>query len=134
MPATVFAFHFSFLKTLVVAGSAGVFGSVVSGILIKEIIVLYEWFLNKYFPNRSKKKFSRFNRFIIKAKHHFGIIGIAIIAPLISSIPIGMFFAIRFFGHTKKAILYMSISSVIWVVILYFTYNRFYTTFSHIFK
>src|SRR5277367_1997411 len=85
LPATVFAFHFSFLQTLIVGGAAGICGSFVFGFLSDEIIRLYEWFLNKYFPKRGKKKFTNKNRLLIKVKHYFGIKGIAVIAPLILS-------------------------------------------------
>src|ERR1035437_1793004 len=112
LPTTVFAFHFSFLQTLLVSGSAGICGSFVFCFLSDEIIRLYEWFLNKCFPNRKKKKFTKTNRLLISVKHYFGIKGIAFLAPLILSIPLGSFVAIRFFGHRNKTILYMSISSV----------------------
>ncbi|HWY38986.1 MAG TPA: hypothetical protein VNY73_10535 [Bacteroidia bacterium] len=58
----------------------------------------------------------------------------AIIAPLIMSIPLGSFLAIRFFGHRNKTILYMSISSVLLTIILYFTYNGFYDKLVDLFK
>jgi hypothetical protein len=134
LPATVFAFHFSFLKTLLVGGSAGICGSVVFGFLSDEVIYLYRKFLDRYFPRRQKKKFTRSARFLIGFKRYFGIKGMAIIAPLIMSIPLGSFLAIRFFGHRNKTILYMSISSVLLTIILYFTYNGFYDKLVDLFK
>lgn len=135
LPTTVFAFHFSFLKTLVVSGSAGICGSVVFSFLSEEALILYNFVENKLFPKKKKKKrFTGMNRFIIKAKKYFGIAGIAALAPLILSIPLGSFLAIRFFGHRNKTILYMSISSVLWTIILYFTYNGFYDKLKHLFK
>src|SRR5438067_88197 len=116
LPTTVFAFHFSFLKTLLIGGSAGICGSFVFGFLSDEMIRLYHWVLCKYFPKHDKRKFTKGNRRIIKIKHYFGITGIAVLAPLIMSIPLGSFLAIRFFGHRNKTILYMSISSVCWTV------------------
>ena len=126
LPATVFAFKFSFLQTLLVSGSAGICGSVVFGFLSKEIVKLWEWLMNRIVPNRKKKRLTKMNRFIIKAKKYFGITGIAILAPLVLSIPLGCFLAIRFFGNRNKTIVYLSISSVIWTILLYFLYNGFY--------
>ncbi len=124
LPATVI-FKFSFLKTLLVSGTAGICGSVVFSVLSKEIVKLYELFMNRYFPKRKKKKFTRMNRFVLKTKKYFGITGIAVIAPLFLSLPLGCFLAIRFFGNRNKTILYMSVSSILWTIILYFIYNGF---------
>lgn len=126
LPASVFAFNFPFLETLLVSGSAGICGSIVFGFLSKEVIVGWEWVLKKIFPNRQKRTFTKMNRFIIRAKKYFGITGIAIISPLILSIPLGTFLAIRFFKDRHKTVLYMSISSVVWTVALYFLYNGLY--------
>ncbi|MGZ3864216.1 MAG: hypothetical protein ACXVPN_13855 [Bacteroidia bacterium] len=135
LPTTVFAFHFTFLKTLLVSGTAGICGSVVFGILSKEVMVLYEWVMKKIFPGRKPpKRFTRMNRFVIKAKKYFGIPGIAVLAPLILSIPLGSFLAIRFFGHVKKTIVWMCITSIAWTIILYFIYNGFYESLSKLFK
>ena len=47
------------------------------------------------------KKFTRFNRFVIKVKHRLGIIGFCIITPAIISIPIGCVLMARFYPNTK---------------------------------
>jgi len=134
LPTTVFAYNFSFLETLLISGSAGVCGSVVFGYLSKEIIKLWEWLMNKLFPKRKKpKRFTRMNRFIIKAKKYFGITGIAIISPLILSIPLGSFLAIRFFGDRRKTVILMSISTVVWTIVLYFLYNGMYDKIKSVF-
>jgi hypothetical protein len=126
IPTTVFIFHFSFLQTFLVGGIAGIFGSIVFGFLSEEALILYDRAMNKFFPARKKKRFTRMNRFIIKAQKHFGLTGIAILTPLILSFPLGSFLAIRFFGNRNKTILYLSVSSVIWTILLYFIYNGFY--------
>jgi len=118
------AMKFSFLWTLLVSGSAGIVGSFIFGYLSKEVIELWQKISNKFFPNRKKKKtFTKMNRFLVKTKKYFGITGIALISPLFLSIPLGSFLAIRFFKDRHKTVLYMSISSVGWTVILYFFYT-----------
>jgi hypothetical protein len=118
---TALACHFSFLETLVVCSSGGIFGVVFFSFLIGAILKGINNFLDNYFPNRNlnKKKFTRKNRFIIKAKRSFGIIGIAAISPVILSIPLGMFLALRFFDDKRKIIFWMSVSVVFWTVSLY---------------
>lgn len=121
------ALHFSFIKTLVVGGVAGVTGSIVFTFLSEEIVVLYEKAMCKFFPNRKKPKvFTKTTRFLVKVKKYFGITGIAICAPLFLSIPLGSFVAVRFFGHPKKTAVYLSVASVAWTVILYFFYHGFF--------
>lgn len=133
LPASVFAFNFPFLETLLVSGLGGICGSIVFGFLSKEIIIGWEWVLKKFFPNRKKKVFTRMNRFIIWAKKYFGIMGIAILSPLILSIPLGTFLAVRFFKDRHKTVLYMSISSVLWTIVLYFLYNGLYDKLKSVF-
>lgn len=135
LPTTVFAFHFSFLQTLLVSGTAGICGSIVFGFVSDEALKLYERWMKKIFPDRKKpKRFTRMNRFVIKAKKYFGIPGIAVLAPLILSIPLGSFLAIRFFRNRHRTIIWMSIASVAWTIILYFVYNGFYESLSKLFR
>ncbi len=118
------AFKFSFLKTLLVCGSGGIFGSVVFGYLSAEVLILWTSLMKKFYPNKKKKKrFTKTNRFLVRIKKYFGITGIAIISPLFLSIPVGSFVAVEFFREKHKTVLYMSASAVLWTIILYFFYN-----------
>jgi hypothetical protein len=118
------AFKFSFLKTLLVCGSGGTCGAFVFGYLSEEVIILWARFMKKFFPNRKKKKrFTKTNRILVRIKKYFGITGIALISPPFLSIPLGSFVAVEFFRNRHKTVLYMSVSAVIWTVILYFFYN-----------
>lgn len=51
-----------------------------------------------------RKKFTKFNRKIIRIKHRFGIIGFSIITPAIISIPIGCVIMARFYPNWKITI------------------------------
>ena len=137
LPTEMFAFHFPFYKILLISIASSISSSVVSVYLSKELIILYEYILRKLYPNRPKKKImNKTNRFLIKAKHYFGIVGVSVISPLILSIPFGTFIAIRFFGYKNrvKTIVLMSLSAVVWTIILYFIYNKFYMYFLNYFK
>lgn len=126
LPATVFAFHFGFLQTLLISGTAGICGSIVFTFLSLEVVKLWDWLMKKMFPRRKKKVFTASKRFLIKTKKYFGIPGIAALTPFLLSLPLGCFLAIRFFNDRRKTIIYMSISSIAWTVILYFVYHGFY--------
>jgi len=129
------ALNFSFWWTLLICGGAGVCGSFVFGYLSEEVVILWRKGLDKFFPNRKPpKKFTRTSRFLVRVKKYFGIIGIAIISPLFLSIPLGSFVAIRFFGDRHRTVLYMSITSVAWTVILYFFYNGAFDSITALFK
>ena len=118
------AFKFSFLKTVLVCGSGGICGSFIFGYLSEEVLIFWSWLMKKLYPNRPKKKrFTKTNRMLVRIKKYFGITGIALISPLFLSIPLGSFVAVEFFRHKNKTVLYMSVSAVLWTVILYFFYN-----------
>lgn len=127
LPAAVFAFKFTFLQTLIICGSGGITGTLFFSFAIDGIIKGLSNILDKHFPNRNlgKRKFTRKNKIIIKAKKNFGIPGIAIISPILLSIPLGVFLAIRFFGNRNKVILYMSVSVIFWTILLYIIYTAF---------
>lgn len=79
----------------------------------------------KSVPKRRKFKWS--NRLIIKIKHRFGMVGLALITPTIISIPIGCIVCAKFFRHKQRKMLtLLLISVVLWALILtpvwYFVY------------
>ena len=51
---------------------------------------------------KAKKKFTRFNKFIVKLKRRFGIYGIAFYAPLFLSVPLGSIVTAKFYGKEKR--------------------------------
>ncbi|MCD6068579.1 MAG: hypothetical protein K0S33_3405 [Bacteroidetes bacterium] len=135
IPAAVFVFNFSFLETLIVCSSGSLIGVFVFTYLIEGILKLVNRVLDKRFPNRNrnKKNFTWKNRFIIKAKRNFGIIGVSAITPVFLSYPLGIFLAIRFFGDHRKTLIWMSVSSVAWTVVLYFIFHFFHASLQRFF-
>jgi hypothetical protein len=135
IPAAVFAFHFTFLETFIVGSLGGVTGIFVFTYLIDGILILMDRLMVKYFPNRKKNtiKFTRTNRFIVKTKKNFGIIGIAIISPPFLSFPLGIFLALKFFGHKGKVISSMCVSLLVWNALLFFIYHAFYDSLHRLF-
>jgi len=136
LPTAMFAFHFSFTKILLISLTSSIFSSVVSVYLSKELIMLYEYVMRKIYPNRQKRRMTKTNRLLVKIKQYFGVVGVSVISPLVLSIPFGTFIAISFFGYKNrvKTIVLMSLSAVVWTIILYFIYNKFYVHFLTYFK
>ena len=137
IPTAVFIFKFSFFETLLIAGGGGVSGVFFFTFLLSEIIKIYQRIKSNYFSSIKKRKkriFSFQNRFIIKAKKKFGIIGISIISPVLLSIPLGVFLCLRFFNDKISTIRWMCISVIFWTIILFFLYNGFGSFFENCFK
>jgi len=109
--------YMNYTKTaliLFVGGSVGTlvfyyFGTIISTYLDK--------LLNKK-NSKPKKTFSRKNRLIIKVKSSYGLIGLALLTPIIFSIPIGSLLAARFFSRNKYVLHYLLGSVIFWSLLL----------------
>lgn len=68
-------------------------------------------------PNHVRKKvFTRTNKIIVIAKQRFGLLGISLLTPLLLSIPIGCFLAVRYFNDKQRILFYMFGSILFWSV------------------
>ncbi|MES2397956.1 MAG: hypothetical protein V4549_18230 [Bacteroidota bacterium] len=68
-------------------------------------------------PNQIRKKsFTRKNKIIIIVKQRFGLLGISLLTPLLLSIPIGCFLAVRYFNDKQRILFYMFGSILFWSV------------------
>ncbi|MBC7865670.1 MAG: hypothetical protein IAF38_22030 [Bacteroidia bacterium] len=116
---------FNLLQTLASVAGGGVFSSFIFSFLFDGVIHWVSKILDKKFPNRklNKKKFTRWNRFIIKVKKNFGVVGVACVSTLILSIPLGTFLALRFFGGRKTVFMWFSIFTVFWTIALFYTFG-----------
>jgi hypothetical protein len=115
------AMQLNFYETLLSAGLSGITSSFVFTYVFDGAIKWLMKFLERKFPEKTRKrnKFTWKNRFIVRSKKNFGMLGIAIIAPVLISIPVGAFLGVRFFGDKKKVFLYLSASAVTWTIVLY---------------
>jgi len=107
-------------------GILGVFTFTFAGEMISK------W-LNKYFPKKNKKKFSRFNRFIVRIKKTFGLPGVAMLTPIIS-IPIGIFLSLSLTKDKWKIAFFMFISFLIWATFIFVPYYLFEINISELVK
>lgn len=130
IPAVIAVYGNNYFLALLSSCSGAIFGTIIFTYLSAGIMKAWDNFKDKWFTSKHPKKvFTKSNRRIIKVKHRFGLTGIAIITPILLSIPIGAFLAERFYKEKKKVILYLSVSAIIWCFILYFSFLFFYNSF-----
>lgn len=65
-----------------------------------------------------RKIFTRRNRFIILIRSKFGFPGLIILTPVLLSIPIGTFLAVRYYSSRKGLLGWLSLSVMVWSVVL----------------
>ena len=124
VPTAIAAFKGSYLKAILSLFAGSTFSTIIFTTLSDTIIRWWEKFKDRWFskPKHPKKVFTKFNRRVIKVKHRFGLIGIAMISAPILSIPVGSFLAERFYKNKKKVILYIAGANLFWSATLYFIY------------
>jgi len=74
---------------------------------------LNEHVFKKYFFKKARR-FSKWNRFLIKLKYSGGLPLVAFLTPIILTIPVGSLLATSFIHNRKKIVLYMAISVLLW--------------------
>ena len=99
------ALGFSFWKTIIVTVTGGWVGMTL-------FVSLGEFIVKKTMQRKekrraegklkNKKNFTRTNKIIVYVKRNFGLPGIALLTPLLLSIPIGSIIAARYFRHKSK--------------------------------
>jgi hypothetical protein len=73
-----------------------------------------------------KKIFTKRNRSIVKLWKKYGLVGIALLTPVILSIPIGTVLANSLVADKKKIFLYMFISISFWSIVMTFALDFFH--------
>jgi len=113
------AFGFSFLKT---------YTATVSGMMTT--VLVFSWFgkpirqwYNRFFT-RKRRKFTKTNRRFVYLWRHYGLIGVAMLTPVVFSPVVGVLLVTLWEKKRSKIIFWMLISSLFWGVIhikFYFT-------------
>jgi len=117
-PLAVLQFNFNFAETVLWTNVGGILGIYFFTYLSDKII---EWW-KRTFRKKRKKIFTKKNRRIVSVKQSYGLIGIALITPLLLSIPVGAFLMVRYYPRSKYKIAALIASNIIWSVI----YTLFY--------
>lgn len=135
IPAVIAIYKYNILMALLSSCTGAIFGTVVFTYLFAGILKWWDKFKDKYFKSKHPKKvFTKFNKRVIRIKHRFGLIGIALLTPIFLSIPIGAFLAERFYKDKRKVIIYLSVASIFWCFTLYFIFLFFYDSFKSMFS
>lgn len=106
--------NYSYYEVVVTLVSGGSFGIIVFYFFSNWINLL----LNKLIKRKKKKVFTKNTRRFVRIKNNYGLYGIALITPIILSIPIGSFLASRFFRHNKFTLPVMIAGVVFWAFLL----------------
>ncbi len=104
---------------------ANVIGGIIGIVLFTYLGTVMQEYMIRKFPRRFARKFTRSNRFLVKVKQKFGLNGIAVLTPIILSIPVGVLFALTL-THDKKKIMFTMITSMLfWAIVLFLPYYLF---------
>ncbi|MDP4267314.1 MAG: hypothetical protein Q8880_07765 [Bacteroidota bacterium] len=142
-PLLAFKYGFNFYQTILITTIGGISGVIFFYYLSEWLVKKYNIFyprIKAFFYSIKKSKsqkpahhhlhipgetfirevkiFTRRNRMIIRSKNKYGLIGIALLTPVLFSIPIGAFIAYRYFSHKKRTIGYLTLSVIVWSIIL----------------
>lgn len=122
-PLAIMVYKMGFWKTLLWINTGGILGIFFFTYLSKGVLIIWNGFRSKYFrtgkkkTTKTKKKFTRKNRIIIRIKNNYGMLGIAIANPILLSIPVGVFLAQRYYANRPSRFLYMIIANAVWSVL-----------------
>ncbi len=129
-PLAILEFKFSFFETILWMNIGGILGVFFFAYLSESLI---RWIKNLISqrkrklgivekPKKKKKIFTKRNRRIIRIKQRYGLIGIALTTPLLLSIPIGVFLAVRYYPRSRTKYVFLIGSNIAWS----FIYTSFY--------
>jgi len=122
VPATVLA-GYSFLNSVLITSIGGIAGFFLFFYIGEmKFIRLYfgklmDWIFKLLGIERvekEKKKFNKINRFIVKVRGRFGIMGLTFLTPCVFSIPLGSLLAARYYDKSPVTIPYMILSIIFW--------------------
>lgn len=120
-------FGFSFFEAVTVTSLGGFVGAVSFVLMSDKIIANIKkrriQKISEQADSRPKKIFSRKNKTIVSVKMRFGLTGIALLTPLLLSIPLGCFLAVRYFKNKQLILAYMFGSILFWSVSSYYLYK-----------
>jgi hypothetical protein len=104
------------METILYTNLGGLIGIIVSLFFSKGLI----YFWNKLSSQKpktwekAKKTFTKFNRRLVLLKSKYGMPGIAILTPVLLSIPLGTFLTAKYYRHKKSNFLFLFLSQVEW--------------------
>lgn len=111
---------YNFFESLLFGMAAGFLGNIIfvyAGDYLSRLIDKIIASVRGNRPKKIKKKFTKSSRRLVKIKSKYGLFGIALLSPLVISIPVGAFLAVRYYHNKKKIMLYMMASVAAWTLL-----------------
>ncbi len=118
-----YGFDHTFMETLLLTAAGASVGTFAFFRLGKRVI---EWFRLRYVRRRAerlarglapKRIFTRTNRMIVRVKRSYGLLGIALLPPILS-VPITAVIAAKYFRHDPRALPVLMSAVIAWSVVL----------------
>lgn len=117
---TIRLYNYNFVESMLFGLASGFIGTAAftyAGDYLNRLINLAGNRLRGNRPRKVRRTFTKTNRRIVAIKSKYGLIGIALVSPILISIPVGAFIAVRYFHNKKKILLYMMASVAVWSAI-----------------
>ncbi|MBK9177301.1 MAG: hypothetical protein IPM46_13405 [Flavobacteriales bacterium] len=121
--AVSYGFNHTYMQTIVLLACGGAAGTAIFYLLGVRIL---EWLRKRYVRRRAmrlakgiapKPSFTRTNRFIVRLKRSYGLVGLAVMPPILS-IPITSLLAAKYFRHDRRTLPLLLSAVVMWSVVL----------------
>ncbi|MBL4716037.1 MAG: hypothetical protein JKX95_05330 [Bacteroidia bacterium] len=110
-----FALSLSFIEIFFYTSLGGVLGVIFFSNFSEFIINTWV----KLFPQKKKKRvITKKNKLVVKTWKKYGLPGIALLTPILLSIPIGTFIVVRYKEPKKRIYLFMTVAVVFWSLVL----------------
>jgi len=97
--------------------------AIVGGGMIGTVIYLYVWELltkiyRKYFPKKTHHtKFYKHTRWVVRMIRKYELYGVAILSPLVLTLPVGCLIANQIEPNKWRIKLFMFVSLIVWTII-----------------
>lgn len=117
---TIQANQYNFIQSVLFGLASGLIGNVAfiyAGDFLNKLINRSLDYLRGNKPRKVKKRFSKGMRRLVRIKSRYGLFGIALLSPLVISIPVGAFIAVRYYHNKKKVLLYMMAAVAAWTLV-----------------
>lgn len=118
-----YRFDHTYWQTIMLLAIGGGAGTVGFYLLGKQVL---EWFRQRYAKRRAariarglapRRIFTRTNRLIVRMKRTYGLIGLAVMPPILS-IPVTSILAAKYFRHDRRTLPYLLTAVLAWSVVL----------------
>ncbi len=109
-PIGMVAAGYSFWTTIIITSTGGALGAIVFFYMGRVIFTAVK-------SKKKKKAFTRKNRFIVKLKHRFGLVGIASTMGFIS-VPLSAILVAKYFAKNKLAVPVLVLVALAWSFVM----------------